>query len=160
MNKLLSKEAVMHGDILTIVSSDRLTDLKSDIDLFAKTEKLNNFQKWTVNKMYNYDIPNSNLVDNSIILIAISHPFYADVIFNKEGKEYLGKCLVPPDFDETDKYLKIFLEEYGYQAKRANNLPLKRLGVQSGLSEYGRNNITYIDGLGSNFSLVAYFSDM
>ncbi|MDQ2087997.1 4Fe-4S double cluster binding domain-containing protein [Herbivorax sp. ANBcel31] len=160
MNELLSKEAKKHGDILTIVSSHRLNDLKNEIDLFAKSEKLNNFQKWIVNEMYNYDIPNSNLLINSIILIAISHPFYADVIFIKEGKEYFGKCFVALNFDETDKYLRMFLEEHGFQAIRANNLPLKRLGVQSGISEYGRNNITYIDGMGSNFSLVAYFSDM
>jgi len=35
---------------------------------------------------------------------------YADVIFIKGGKEYLGKYLVPPNFDETDKYLVDFLD--------------------------------------------------
>lgn len=160
MNRLLMKEALMHGDKLQIVPSYRLFDIKKDIDLFAKSEKLNNFQKWIVNDLYNYNIPETHFAVQSIILIAISHPFYAEVIFSKGGKEYLGKCLVRANFEETDEYLKIFIEGHGYHAQRANYLPLKRLGVQSGLSEYGRNNITYIDGMGSNFSLIAYFSDI
>ena len=42
----------------------------------------------------------------------------------------------------------------------ANNLPLKRLAVQSGFAVYGRNNICYINNLGRNFSFIAYFSDI
>jgi epoxyqueuosine reductase len=160
MNNLLKDEAIIHGDRLQIVSLHHVCDLKDDIELFAQSEILNDFQKWIINDLYNYSIPSANFTVQSIILMALSHPFYADVIFNKSGKEYLGKCLVRSNFDEADKYLKTYLGKFGYHAERANNLPLKRLGVQSGLSEYGRNNITYINGMGSNFSLVAYFSDI
>ncbi len=160
MNNLLKNEATIRGNRLQIIASHHVYDLKNDIELFAKSEELNNFQKWIINDLYNYDIPSVGFSVQSLILIALAHPFYADVIFIKGGKEYTGKCLVRANFDEVDKYLKTLLNKYGYHAQRANNLPLKRLGVQSGLSEYGRNNITYIDGMGSNFSLVAYFSDV
>ena len=160
MNKLLKYEAVKHGDKLQIIPSHRIADLKNDIEAFARSEELNGFQKWIVNSLYSYDIPHMDFTVQSVILIALSHPFYADVIFKSNGKEYSGKCLVLSDFDGADEYLKTFLEGFGYHAVQAGNLPLKRLGVQSGLSEYGRNNITYIDGMGSNFSLAAYFSDM
>ena len=160
MNSLLKDLALKHGDKLQVVSPDRLHDLKNDIERFAESEELNGFQKWIVNDLYNYTIPNLNFPVRSIILMALSHPFYAEVVFQKDGREYFGKCLVRSDFDKTDQYLKAFLNQYEYHTERAGNLPLKRLGVQSGLSKYGRNNITYIEGMGSNFSLVAYFSDM
>jgi epoxyqueuosine reductase len=159
MNDLLKNEALKHGDRLQIIPSHRIADLKNDIDTFARSEELNGFQKWIVNGLYSYDVPSVDFTVRSVILIALSHPFYADVIFTGNGREYSGKCLVRSDFDAADKYLKTFLEGFGYHAVRAYNLPMKRLGVQSGLSEYGRNNITYIDGMGSNFSLTAYFSD-
>ncbi|WP_256311538.1 hypothetical protein [Tissierella carlieri] len=37
---------------------------------------------------------------------------------------------------------------------------MKRLGEHSDLAKYGRNNVTYVDDLGSNFSYTAYFSDI
>lgn len=160
MNELLKAEAVKHGDRLQVVPYRRVSDLKNDIESFALNEELNDFQKWIVNCLYSYEAPDMGFNTESVIIMALSHPFYADVIFKKNGSKYWVKCLVRPDFDRADKYLKTFLDDFGYHAERASNLPLKRLGVQSGLSEYGRNNITYIDGLGSNFSLAAYFSDM
>jgi epoxyqueuosine reductase len=39
-------------------------------------------------------------------------------------------------------------------------LPLKLLAVRSGLAEYGRNNITYVSGMGSFMRLTAVYSDM
>jgi epoxyqueuosine reductase len=39
------------------------------------------------------------------------------------------------------------------------NPPLKTLAVRSGLAEYGKNNITYVDGYGSFHVLWAFFSD-
>lgn len=39
-------------------------------------------------------------------------------------------------------------------------LPKKLLAVRSGLATYGRNNITYIEGLGSCYWLSAFFTDM
>jgi epoxyqueuosine reductase len=39
-------------------------------------------------------------------------------------------------------------------------LPLKLLATRSGLAEYGRNNITYVSGMGSFTRLAAVYSDM
>jgi epoxyqueuosine reductase len=38
-------------------------------------------------------------------------------------------------------------------------LPLKLLAARTGLAEYGRNNITFVRGMGSFHRLVAYFTD-
>jgi epoxyqueuosine reductase len=39
------------------------------------------------------------------------------------------------------------------------NPPLKTMAVRSGLAEYGKNNITYVDGYGSFHILWAFFSE-
>jgi epoxyqueuosine reductase len=39
-------------------------------------------------------------------------------------------------------------------------LPLKLLAAQSGLGQYGRNNVCYVSGMGSFLQLVAMYSDM
>jgi epoxyqueuosine reductase len=58
------------------------------------------------------------------------------------------------------EYLLRLLEPEGYHLEGAPWLPLKRLAVQSGLALYGRNNITYVEGMGSFFGLAAYYSDL
>ena len=39
-------------------------------------------------------------------------------------------------------------------------LPLKPLAVRGGLADYGRNNITYVAGMGSFHHLFAFFTDI
>lgn len=160
MNDLLRAEAAAHGDKLQIIAAHHLYDLRKELEQFSQSEELNGFQQWIVNSLYQYSIPETGFTVQSIILIALHHPFYADVIFKQDGREYSGKCMVSSDLEGTEKYLREFLNKHGFHAQQADNLPLKRLGVQSGLSEYGRNNITYILEMGSNFLLAAFFSDM
>lgn len=160
MNDLLRAEAAAHGDKLQIIGVSHLNDLRNEIEQFSESEELNGFQQWIVKSLYHYSIPEAGFPVRSIILIARHHPFYADVIFKQDGREYSGKSFVRPDFEGAEEYLATFLGKREFHVQMAENLPLKRLGVQSGLSEYGRNNITYISGMGSNFSLAAFFSDM
>ncbi len=160
MNNALEMIAAKHGDRLKVISVEHLKDIQDIIELFKEQEELNNFQKWIVNNLYQFKTPEEAFKKNTIILVAIHHPFYAKVNFIKDGTEKTFLCLVRSDFKKAELYIKEFAESNGYSIKPANNLPLKRLGVHSGLAKYGRNNITYINDLGSNFSYAAYFSDM
>lgn len=160
MNDLLRAEVAAHGDKLQMIEVHRLNDLKKEIDQFSQNEELNGFQQWIVNNIYHYSIPETGFTVRSIILIARHHPFYADVIFKQDGSEYSCRSLVNPGFEGMEEYLAAFMEKHEYHIQKVEDLPLKRLGVQSGLSEYGRNNITYVPEMGSNFSLAAFFSDM
>ena len=48
-----------------------------------------------------------------------------------------------------------------YIAKNySTGLPFKRLAVQSGLAKYGRNNITYVDGMGSGCKYLALLTNI
>lgn len=156
----LEKIAIEHGDRLKVISIEFLKEIKNKIEMFKEQEELNDFQKWIVNDLYQFETPKESLKVNSIILVAVHHPFYAKVRFCKNGSEKTFLSLVRSDFNKTEAYIKEFVERRGCSTKPADNLPLKRLGVHSGLAKYGRNNITYVEGLGSNFSYQAYFSDM
>ncbi len=145
---------------MNIISIDKLLKIKEEIKKFKENIKLNNFQKWIINELYNFDKPEVSFSVKSIILIAIPHPFYTEAIFAKNNEKYSFLSLVMSDFDKTEFILKKALLKKGYSIVLADNLPLKRLAVQSGFAVYGRNNICYIDDSGSNFSFIAYFSDI
>lgn len=160
MINLLKQEAITNGDKLQIIKVERLQSLKEEIKLFVENEDLNGFQKWIVNDMYQFTLPETEFLIKSIIVIAIPHPAYAKVEFTRKGKQYNFLSLAVSDFNNTEKYLNDFLALTDYHFKKATNLPLKRLAVESGLAAYGRNNIGYVDGMGSFFSFAAYFSDI
>jgi epoxyqueuosine reductase len=72
--------------------------------------------------------------------------------------------IIPPTYAQfregegAEPILKELLEPRGFSIVRGY-VPLKRLAVQSGLAEYGRNNITYMADSGSFYKLAAYYSD-
>jgi epoxyqueuosine reductase len=166
MAGLLEQEIPMHGDKFRIVSVERLKDLQNDIEDFKKNEDLNGFQKYITTSLYQLNPPVADFKIRSIIVIASPVPSYAKVIFHWQGKKislislarsYVGKKDAPT---ATRRYLAKFLKPTGYHIQPAPWLPLKRLAVSSGLAAYGRNNIAYVDGMGSFLTLTAYFSDI
>jgi epoxyqueuosine reductase len=99
----------------------------------------------------------------SLIVVAVPQP-QIRFSFAHDGKQI--SVLVPPTYlhwRETDKTVEVRvserLEPEGYRAVPAL-LPKKLLAAQSGLAAYGRNNITYVSGMGSFFRLVAFGSDL
>ena len=57
--------------------------------------------------------------------------------------------------------LKDAVKKAGYIVKnQSTGLPFKRLAVQSGLAKYGRNNITYVDGMGSWCKYIALLTNI
>jgi epoxyqueuosine reductase len=166
MVELLKQEILIHGDKFQILSIERLKDLKKDIEDFKNNEDLNDFQKFIANSLYQFELPETDFVIRSIIIIASPTPAYAKVVFDWQGKKiplislarsYVGKENAPT---ATKQYLTKFLKPTGYHIKDTSWLPLKSLAARSGLAVYGRNNITYVDGIGSFLTLVAYFSDI
>jgi epoxyqueuosine reductase len=156
----LKQEALKNGDKLDIFSVEILRKLKEDIETFKKENKLNNFQNWITNKFYKLDLPDLENEINSIIFVAIPHPAYAKVEFIAKGKKYNLMSLVMSDFERNEKYFKKFVEKQGYKITSAFGIPLKRLAVRSGFAVYGKNNISYVENIGSFFSYKAYFSNI
>jgi len=73
-------------------------------------------------------------------------------------------AIVPPTYISTAErseclaLVRSVLEPQGYSADWAR-VPAKLLAVRTGLAEYGRNNITYVPGLGSYARLGALCTD-
>jgi epoxyqueuosine reductase len=113
--------------------------------------------------IFDFKAPEALPQAKSIIVVAGPRP-QAQATFTYEGKR--TALIIPPTYVAYDRTrnriaepLTETLKKRGYSAARTA-LPLKLLAVRSGLSEYGRNNITYVSGMGSFFQLVAVYSDM
>jgi epoxyqueuosine reductase len=101
----------------------------------------------------------------SIILIAAPQP-ERKVTFSLSGR-FAGRELttvVPPTYhhgvdNKVRQVLRDILEPNGHRLFDTN-LPKKLLAVRSGLAQYGRNNITYVAGMGSYYRLILFASDL
>jgi len=99
---------------------------------------------------------------NSLFIIAVPVPQFK-VIFHWNKKKI--SLLIPPTYlhnleiiNKVKELLTKIFKPDGYNFAYAN-LPEKTLAVRSGLAEYGRNNITYVPGMGSFHYLTAFYSD-
>jgi epoxyqueuosine reductase len=154
--------ALQDGFHLRVVPVSRLRDLRAEIEAFQSQEELNGFQKWIVSK-YGYEAPELPFDVRSVIIAAVRFYSYAELYFYLNGREYKVYAPTPADNSggDVEDYISSALEHGGYHMAKAEVwLPIKRLAVQSGLAEYGRNNITYIPGVGSYVGYAVYFTDM
>ena len=97
----------------------------------------------------------------SIIIIGVHQKMFPVEFFYK-GKQFqaiLGSNYKYSEIRATcKKILSQILGKNGYSTDRAI-LPLKLLAVRSGLAKYGKNNICYINGMGSFTRLEAFYTD-
>lgn len=157
----LSEKLVKRGYQSKILSSDHIHDLQAEIEsqyrqgLFDEeffTEELAGFD---------FKIADSIAGSKSLIIVAAPQP-HVRVTFNRHAKSY--PCTIPATYSyETDRQIQDLLEQQlkpaGFQVKKAN-LPWKLLAVSSGLAQYGKNNVSYVNGMGSYHRLVAFISDL
>jgi epoxyqueuosine reductase len=97
----------------------------------------------------------------TIIIVAMPQSI-TRMWFKWQGTDYPAD--IPPtyfsqlDDSHAENVLKTVLGVSGCKIARAR-LPLKTLAVRSGLAKYGRNNISYISGMGSFYRLIAFYTD-
>ena len=105
---------------------------------------------------------NKNFPEAKSIIIVAMPQFITCVSFRWQGIDYSAN--IPPGYftqiDESGpiKILNTILVTKGYKVIRAR-LALKTLAVRSGLAKYGRNNISYVPGMGSFLRLIAFYTD-
>ena len=155
---------IEQGNKATILSVKCLDKIKTDIEALKENEKLNNFQNFIVNELYDFNFPETNFDISSIIIVAYpSKP--ANLTFNFENSKYQFK--LPPTYIDKDsslieveRNLNNILNTEGYYVKLATTLPRKLLAVRSGLASYGRNNICYVEGLGSFLNIIPLYTNI
>jgi epoxyqueuosine reductase len=97
----------------------------------------------------------------SIIITGAPQP-QRKITFHFKGQTHV--VIIPPTYyadtdDQIRNVLQNILSSNDCQLYPAA-LPLKLLAVYSGMAKYGKNNIAYVEGLGSFVRLKAFLSDM
>jgi epoxyqueuosine reductase len=98
----------------------------------------------------------------SILIVAVPAPAHI-LKFEREGGEVA--TILPPTYLRYRPLFEQVREEIqgevlgGKPGIEILQAPLKSLAVVSGLAVYGRNNLTYIPGLGSFYQLAGYLFD-
>lgn len=144
-----------------IVSVEHVTELQEEIEEKHHRGLLSEEIYREVLTWVDFKIPEISPEAKSIIVIAVPQP-QVRLTFNWNGNSL--HCLIPPSYNHaTDgqarKILEPYLKSKGYRLAEAK-LPLKLLSVHSGLAEYGKNNISYVEGMGSFYRLAAFYSDL
>jgi epoxyqueuosine reductase len=98
---------------------------------------------------------------NSLIIVTAPQP-QVRCLFRWRGRVY--PCIIPPTYSSaTDNQISDCLEKIlkpeGFH-QEIKKLPQKLLAVRSGLAQYGKNNITYVPGMGSFHRPAVFVSDL
>jgi len=145
----------------TVLPIEHIAQLKSEIEERLRQREIDAALYERYLTYFKFDI-NAGLPGTcSIVVTAAAQP-QRKVTFHFNGQTY--SAIIPPTYyADTDDHVKSMLQNIlssnGYQLHRAA-LPLKLLAVCSGMASYGKNNIAYVEGLGSFVRLTAFLSDM
>jgi epoxyqueuosine reductase len=146
-----------------MVSIDHLPELKKQIVEQRSQELLDNQFYQERLAWFRFQIPESLPNAGSMIIVAVPRP-QTRAVFTWNGIR--RPLILPPTYtadngitEQVQNLLAKMLSEKGY-AVVGTALPLKLLATRSGLSQYGRNNISYVPGMGSFLQLVGAYSDM
>jgi len=157
----LSEELAQRGYQAIILSSNHIHDLQAKIESQYRQGLFN--EEFFTEELAGFDfkIADDLAGSKSLIIVAAPQP-HVRVAFNRQAESI--HCIIPATYSyETDRQIQELLEHQlkpaGFGVRKAN-LPWKLLAVSSGLAQYGKNNITYVNGLGSYHRLVAYISDL
>lgn len=148
------------------VSVEHLDELQEDFDRINRKGILSNhmtYRNYLSTKKF--VVPETLPDAKSLIILAISTRMMFSN-FHLNGRSY--DVMIPPPYyddgltfeDLENLILNVVIKNPEYNLVPVRNLlHLKLLAVRSGLGTYGRNNICYIEGMGSFFSLHAYYTN-
>src|SRR3990172_581468 len=146
-----------------VVRAERVGDLRNAIERLRAEGLLDEAFAGERLSFFSFDLPDDLPEARSLIVIAV--PASA-VRLTFHWKGAAREAVLPPTYagyNATTRRVQdavtSMLEEGGWRSARPL-LPLKTLAAHSGLATYGRNNITYVPGMGSYAQLVALFSDL
>lgn len=148
-----------------VMSVRHLEELQADFEALDAEGKVSNnpvFRSYIQQKKHH--LPESLPETKSVIVLAAFTPLMT-VDFHYQGTAH--KILLSHYYDNgiTEDQLKNtilnkIIGNHQYHLENAEmHVLLKRLAVRTGLGKYGRNNICYVEGMGSFLTLYAFFTD-
>jgi len=145
-----------------IVSTQHIHDLQLEIEEHHNQGLFDEDLYKEELSVFNFSPPKDLPKATSLIIVAVPQPPYR-ITFTWDGKQ--RSLIIPPTYlfgrkenKNIEELLANILDPLGYNVASAT-VPVKLLAVHSGLAEYGRNNICFIDGMGSFLRLAAIYSD-
>jgi epoxyqueuosine reductase len=146
-----------------VVSISRLDELRREIhDRHAQGQFDPGFYQARLD-WFSFAPPDDLPGAASIVVVAKPRPQH-QARFTWNGRTVT--LIIPPTYvhsaavrQEVAGLLEGWLTPRNYRLTRPR-LPVKALAVRGGLAEYGRNNITYVAGMGSFHQLAAFYSDL
>jgi epoxyqueuosine reductase len=146
-----------------VVPADHLPDLQEAIHGRYEQGLIDSTFYRDQLSFFSFELPSDLPAARSIIIVAVPTP-QMRLFFRWCGEHYA--IVVPPTYvsytprtESVQAVLGTWLKDDGYSLAKPR-LPLKTLAVRSGLAYYGRNNISYVPGMGSFLQLVGAYSDL
>jgi epoxyqueuosine reductase len=145
-----------------ILNIDRVAELKRELETRLNKGQID--QDFYRNSLERLELGPSLTFPEARSLILIAVPLtLTRLSFDYQGRH--RPVQIPPFYVFKDKMAAI-RKAMGRSLGAAGNriadarVPYKLAAVRSGLARYGRNNLAYVDGMGSFFRLVAFYSDL
>ena len=146
-----------------VVSIQHLHDLRNEIERRHNQGFFDKEFYQEALSFFSFHPPDNLPLAASMIVVSVPRP-QTKVSFTWNGNTLA--LTIPPTymkFREIQRQIEILLTKWLAQKgchTALAKIPNKLLAVRSGLAEYGRNNITYIPGMGSFYQLIAFYSDL
>jgi epoxyqueuosine reductase len=147
------------------LSTSHLEELQHDVDSLRNQGKLSDNRTYrSYIEDMKFKTPEKLPDAKSLVIMAIPNkPMH--VKFHLNGKTH--ETTLPPQYyndgitDETIQEIiqHDIIKKPGYKLEKTRDIHLKLTAVRSGLGKYGRNNLCYVEGMGTLLKLVAYFTD-
>ncbi len=162
LNEALKRELQKNGLMVRITSVDHINELEREI---ARLREQSLLEEGFYNEnlhWLDYDYK-AAMPDAQSVIVVSKRQYTTFLNFKHKGKSY--RVPEPPTYVYSnlragvEEILSGVLSPCGFHIKKAS-LPQKLLAVRTGLGMYGRNNICYIDGMGSFHRIFAFYSDM
>ncbi len=144
----------------TTVSITHLPETQEAVGKLVRQGQINKqlYERWHFYLKTNENLPEAK----TIIVVAMPQPI-TRIWFTWEGINHPAD--IPPDYfaktvneSRAEAILNNVLKTARFRIVKAH-LALKTIAVRSGMATYGRNNITYVSGMGSLCMLVAFYTD-
>jgi epoxyqueuosine reductase len=144
-----------------IVSIEHFAELQEEFEAWHKQGLLDQKLYQSYLTKLDFKVPERLPAAKSLFVATVPQP-QLQAVFTVNEK--LTPVIVPPTYSshtdrQVETLLKSLLEPEGYSLIEAT-LPEKLLAVRSGLARYGKNNITYVSGMGSFHRPVAFYTDL
>jgi epoxyqueuosine reductase len=144
-----------------IISARHLSSLRKEIDTWRRKKAISDELDRDYLEEFDFKTQVNPFKAESIIIVVSPQPI-TRISFTVNGKSI--PVIIPPTYnhstdEQVENLLLRILEPEGFHVAKII-LPWKSLAVHSGLAEYGKNNISYVKGMGSFFRLTAFYSDL